>query len=336
MDGQKSEGQLSRSYCPQGLEQPDRHALRFERHRSGKWMQWVVAVLCIHAAVVLILWGAVWHNVSEQDATMIIELVSLGAQPEGETQEAQAGQTRLPQSPADSQQALVQPPPPQLPPQSAPTDPARAETAQRNDSHALDPFSSTDPAALAESVSQPVASELLDTQVKPELAKVPTPASAAPRIVRPKAVTPSVAPPVVKSLKPPEPASRTPSAKPSEPAGAPVSESSGRAPQGSSELSARASAVAADKSPAILSSPKPAYPRTAYRARQEGRVTIDIEVLGDGKVGRAMLQATSGVPSLDESALEAIRTWQYAPGSRAGQPTAQWIRVVVAFELKNR
>jgi len=295
-------------------------------------MQWVVAVLCIHAVVVLILWGAVWHNVSEQDATMVIELVSLGAQPEGEAQQAQAGQTRLPESPADSQQAPVQP---QLAPQRAPP-PAPAAPAQPNDSHVLDPFSSTDPAALAESISQPVASELDEMQAKSERAAVPTPASATPRSVRPQPVTPSAAAPVVKSLKPSEPAVRTTSAKPSVPSGASVSELSGGAPAASSELNARALVVATDKSPAILSSPKPAYPKTAYRARQEGRVTIDIEVMGDGKVGRATLQTTSGVASLDESALEAIRTWQYAPGSKSGQPTAQWIRVVVAFELKNR
>jgi protein TonB len=94
--------------------------------------------------------------------------------------------------------------------------------------------------------------------------------------------------------------------------------------------------MGADRLPSILSSPKPPYPREAFRARQEGRVTVDIEVLSDGKVGRTALNATSGVPSLDASALEAIRNWQYAPGTKGGKLSPQWIRVVVSFELKNR
>ncbi len=309
MDGQKSEGALNHHYSVAASEQPDHYRARYLRPLPVQWMRWVVAVLCAHAAVVAALWGAVWHNIDEQNATMVIELVSSSAQAEGQAQDARV----------------------QLPP-------AQPQPAQRTESGEQDPVSSMDPAALAEPADTALSPVSQEKESAPDLAMASTSARAAPRPVSPRPVsprpeTPKAAPVAVKPTRPTEPAVRPASVMQSSQADALASRPAGSAP---AAASAGAPAMTTDKSAWIVSSPKPPYPRSAYRARQEGRVTLDIEVLADGKVGRATLHATSGVASLDEAALEAIRSWQYAPGTTGGKLSAQWIRVVVAFELKNR
>jgi protein TonB len=287
MDGQKLEGQLSQSYCAPESPQSDHHGERYLSNRPAQWLQWLVAVLCIHALVLAVLWGAVWHNVSDQDTMLTVELVSSGEQ----TSEAQ----RKGEAP-----------------------PALAERTRTDQS---------------EQTTAVASAENLETTIKPELAMERVPAKDTPRPVPPKPVMQKPAP---AAARPPQ----APSAKPPPVSSAASLQAGQSDPQQTSGASASASAASSvldtDRSPSILSSPKPPYPRDAFRAKQEGRVSVDIEVLSDGKVGRTLLHATSGVTALDESALESIKKWQYSPGSRGGKLNAQWIRVVVSFELKNR
>ncbi len=306
MDGQKLEGQLSHSYCAQASQQSDHHGERYAGNRPTQWLQWFVAGLCIHSLVLAVLWGAVWHNASEQDPMLTIELVSSDTQNGGEPQ-----------------QALVNP----------------SSTAQlsalpkRNEPRVLDPYSSTDPAAVSDTTPAEVSADNPEIEFKPELALDRTPVKDTSRPVAPKPV-----------IQKPAPAAARPSQAPAAKLAAatastalPASQSDAQLTPGGAASASAASAVSdTDRSPSILSSPKPPYPRDAFRAKQEGRVSVDIEVLSDGKVGRTLLQTTSGVSSLDESALESIKKWQYAPGSKSGKLNAQWIRVVVSFELKNR
>ena len=85
-----------------------------------------------------------------------------------------------------------------------------------------------------------------------------------------------------------------------------------------------------------IRSPKPRYPAEAIRRRQEGRVTLNLEILESGSIGQAVLVKSSGVESLDQSAMEAVRTWQYTSAIKDDQVVRQWMRVVIGFELKNR
>lgn len=85
-----------------------------------------------------------------------------------------------------------------------------------------------------------------------------------------------------------------------------------------------------------IRSPKPRYPAEAIKRRQEGRVTLNLEILESGAIGQAVLVKSSGVESLDQSALEAVRTWQYTAAIKDDQVVRQWMRVVIGFELKNR
>lgn len=91
-----------------------------------------------------------------------------------------------------------------------------------------------------------------------------------------------------------------------------------------------------DVGPKPTSSPKPPYPLTAFKAKQEGKVVVELEVLEDGAVGQVRLAQSSTVESLDESALATVKKWTYLPAQKGGQIVKQWIRVSILFEVKAR
>lgn len=88
-----------------------------------------------------------------------------------------------------------------------------------------------------------------------------------------------------------------------------------------------------DVSAKPLKNPKPIYPKKAYDDRLEGTVTLLVEVLESGKTGQVQLAISSGVPSLDESAIEAVKVWQFSPAKAGGQIVKQWVRIPIKFNL---
>jgi protein TonB len=78
---------------------------------------------------------------------------------------------------------------------------------------------------------------------------------------------------------------------------------------------------------------RPAYPDTARREGLEGVVTLEITVEPDGRVSEVVVAKSSGHACLDESAVEAARTWIYEPARLNGAPVAAKIRVPVRFAL---
>lgn len=89
-----------------------------------------------------------------------------------------------------------------------------------------------------------------------------------------------------------------------------------------------------DLSSKSIFSPKPPYPKDAFNARQEGQVTLKVEVLTTGAVGQVIIEKSSSIESMDQSALETVKKWQYSPAIKDAQITAQWIRVTIKFQLK--
>lgn len=82
---------------------------------------------------------------------------------------------------------------------------------------------------------------------------------------------------------------------------------------------------------------QPAYPSTDIRQGNEGTAEIEVYVLPNGHVGDARIVKSAGSPTLDQSALdEARRRWRLMPATRDGEPYAQWHRLKVTFNLKNR
>jgi TonB family protein len=86
--------------------------------------------------------------------------------------------------------------------------------------------------------------------------------------------------------------------------------------------------------PDYTSNPKPVYPKRAILRGYEGTVTLLAEVLTDGSVGEVTILESSGYRILDRSALKAVRSWQFRPGSEDGRPVTMKVKVPVVFRLK--
>ena len=80
--------------------------------------------------------------------------------------------------------------------------------------------------------------------------------------------------------------------------------------------------------------PKPTYPAVARRRGWEGRVSLAVEVLVDGKPGTITLAATSGRELLDTAAIDAVRQWLFEPAQRAGHPIPSTLTLSIVFKLE--
>ena len=99
---------------------------------------------------------------------------------------------------------------------------------------------------------------------------------------------------------------------------------------------ANAQTTDADYKAAYLNNPKPPYPPLAVRMRLEGKVTLLVEVLLDGKAGRVAIETSSGHEMLDQSALQAVKQWQFSPARKDGVIITQVVRIPITFNLKSR
>jgi len=83
----------------------------------------------------------------------------------------------------------------------------------------------------------------------------------------------------------------------------------------------------------ILKMVKPDYPPEAMERGEEGYVLIEVYVNDRGKVEDAWIRKARGVKSFEDSALEAIRQFEFRPIREMGKPTSFWISFLVRFEL---
>ncbi len=80
----------------------------------------------------------------------------------------------------------------------------------------------------------------------------------------------------------------------------------------------------------------PPYPTLARRLAAEGRVTLRLTILPDGKVGKAEVVASSGRRDFDEAAQSwIVQHWTYQPAIRDGVPAASQAMAAVNFTLTN-
>jgi periplasmic protein TonB len=106
----------------------------------------------------------------------------------------------------------------------------------------------------------------------------------------------------------------------------------------SAAAKARASdAVAAEAAPAARAEPlvpvympSPRYPMEALRAHREGQVVLSVTVTPEGDVTSVSVGRSSGDPSLDDAAEEAVRNWRFAAAERAPRYTSD---LPIRFEL---
>lgn len=77
----------------------------------------------------------------------------------------------------------------------------------------------------------------------------------------------------------------------------------------------------------------PRYPTIARKRGQEGTVLLDVWLDAQGKQSRLAIAKTSGLSVLDESALKAVRQWEFEAYQAGGVNIASRVRIPVEFSL---
>lgn len=77
------------------------------------------------------------------------------------------------------------------------------------------------------------------------------------------------------------------------------------------------------------------YPLAARRMGLQGRVMLNVEVLAEGLCGQVNVRQSSGHEILDNSAMQSVKTWKFAPARHAGDAITKWFMVPIQFSLKD-
>lgn len=78
---------------------------------------------------------------------------------------------------------------------------------------------------------------------------------------------------------------------------------------------------------------KPMYPADAVAKKATGTVTLRFLIDTDGTVADALVQTSSGTPSLDEAARVAIAKCRFTPATAGGKPQRTWVPVQYVWSL---
>lgn len=96
-----------------------------------------------------------------------------------------------------------------------------------------------------------------------------------------------------------------------------------------------AATVVAIEPPSYRRNPAPPYPAIAQRNGWEGTVLVRVEVSANGRATAVSVVTSSGHALLDESALNTVKRWRFAPARLAGQPTSGTVQVPITFTLRD-
>lgn len=88
---------------------------------------------------------------------------------------------------------------------------------------------------------------------------------------------------------------------------------------------------AGDMAGNVLTKTMPKYPQEAKKARIQGTVKLSAIIDKDGKIDK--LQVVSGPKELQQSSLEAVRTWTYKPFLLNGEPVVVKTTINVIYSL---
>ncbi|NYZ63322.1 TonB family protein [Luteimonas deserti] len=89
----------------------------------------------------------------------------------------------------------------------------------------------------------------------------------------------------------------------------------------------------ADREARPLTQQPPVYPPAAVRTREEGTVTLLVQVDAEGRPGEITVETRSRSRDLDRAAIDAVRGWTFEPALRNGVAAASAVRVPVDFKL---
>lgn len=90
-----------------------------------------------------------------------------------------------------------------------------------------------------------------------------------------------------------------------------------------------------DDAPVVIGSIEPEYPEFARRAKQQGTVVLEVEVLKDGSIRNITVKrSVSSIPGgLDDAAIAAVRKVRFQPGRSSGQPVDCLVIIPIEFKL---
>ncbi|MEK7323264.1 MAG: energy transducer TonB [Pseudomonadota bacterium] len=92
--------------------------------------------------------------------------------------------------------------------------------------------------------------------------------------------------------------------------------------------------VPPDVNAAYRNNPLPPYPLVAKRRGLEGVVVLAVSLNINGRPVHVAVKRSSGHGSLDETAVQSVRSWQFEPARRGGQAVAAEVEVPLRFALK--
>ena len=75
----------------------------------------------------------------------------------------------------------------------------------------------------------------------------------------------------------------------------------------------------------------PAYPAEARRLRQAGAVRLLVHVAADGTPSLVEVAGSSGHPSLDDAAVQAVAGWRFNPALGAAGPRPYDLPLTINF-----
>lgn len=180
--------------------------------------------------------------------------------------------------------------------------------------------------------------EWSETLARPEKPAVAEPIARAPEIVQPDVMpdAPPIAGPSL-SDQPIEPiAAASGSASPA--GGSAVGDIGGVGP-GSGVAPAGAGAIVWQPgvgivAPQVLYRIDPKYPEIARTARRQGAVVVEAEIATDGTLRSARVVSAPIGFGLEQSALDAVRAWRFAPARYGDRPVSVYYRWNIQFSLR--
>ncbi|MBD2838708.1 energy transducer TonB [Pseudomonas sp. JM0905a] len=88
------------------------------------------------------------------------------------------------------------------------------------------------------------------------------------------------------------------------------------------------------REPEFLTPPQPPiYPAQARRRNQQGLVLVEVRLDADGQLRELRLLRSSGVESLDRSAMDAVADWRFRPETQNGLPVPSRVHIPIEFAL---
>lgn len=105
---------------------------------------------------------------------------------------------------------------------------------------------------------------------------------------------------------------------------------------GGSALAPATSKVRLPKSNPSRPLSQPLYPPASRRLGETGTVVLNLHVLEDGSVGDAIIEKSSGYPSLDYAAMYESFRWTLDPGTVDGQAQRMWGKFAVTFKISKQ